>query len=118
MPARPGPGARPAIRAVDDAFVRGYNKADAKGLTALFTEDAEVVQDSGESYQGRDAVEKSLAETFAASKGARLTLDIGSIRLVSPDVASEEGRRSSRCPRGCRCRGCTRSCSSSATAAG
>lgn len=94
-PADPGPG-RPedeaAIRAADDAFVAGYNKADTKGLTAFFTEDAEVVEDSGETYLGRAQIEKSLAATFAAAKGARLALEVGSLRFVTPDVAREEGR--------------------------
>ena len=81
-----------AIRAVDDAFVRDYNKADSKALAVLFTEDAEVVEDSGETYLGRAQIEKSLAATFAASKGARLALEVGSIRFVTPDVVKEEGR--------------------------
>jgi uncharacterized protein (TIGR02246 family) len=81
-----------AIRAVDDAFVRGYNNADSKALAALFAEDAEVVEADGGRYQGRELVEKDLADTFAANKGAKIALEIDAIRFVHPDVAKEEGR--------------------------
>jgi len=81
-----------AIRAVDDAFVRDYNKGDSKALAAMFTEDAEVVEAEGDRYQGRDLIEQSLADTFAASKGAKIALEIEAIRFISADVAKEEGR--------------------------
>jgi uncharacterized protein (TIGR02246 family) len=81
-----------AIRAADDGFIAEYNKADVKALVARFTDDAEIVEDTGEAYQGRAAIEKSLTESFAASKGARLALEVGSLRFLSADVAKEEGR--------------------------
>lgn len=81
-----------AVLALDEAFVRAYDKGDAKALAALFTEDAEVEEDSGEVYQGREAVEAALAASFAEDRGARLTLEIDSVRFVTPDVARETGR--------------------------
>jgi uncharacterized protein (TIGR02246 family) len=81
-----------AIRAVDEAFVRDYNRGDSKALAAMFTEDAEVIEADGGRYQGRDLVEQSFADTFAASKGAKIAVEIESIRLLSPDAAKEEGR--------------------------
>jgi uncharacterized protein (TIGR02246 family) len=86
------PGDEPAIRAADEAFVRGYNQGDAKALAAMFTEDAEVAEADGARYQGRDLIERSFAETFAAAKGARIKLDIAAIRFLTPDVVKEEGR--------------------------
>lgn len=81
-----------AILAVDEAFVRDYNKGDSKALAAMFTEDAEVVEGDGGAYQGRDLVEKRLAETFANSPGARIAIETDAIRFLSPEVAKEEGR--------------------------
>jgi uncharacterized protein (TIGR02246 family) len=90
---RPGPSAdEQAIRAVDEAFVRSYNQRDSKALAALFTEDAEAIEAEGERLQGRDRIERRLAETFAASPGVTIALEIASIRFLSPDVAKEEGR--------------------------
>jgi uncharacterized protein (TIGR02246 family) len=81
-----------AIRAADDAFVREYNQGDSKALAAHFTEDAEAIESDGERYQGRELIERRLAETLAASPGVKMTLEIESIRFLSPDVAKEEGR--------------------------
>jgi uncharacterized protein (TIGR02246 family) len=80
-----------AIRAADEAFVTDYNKADSKALAARFTGDAEVVELEGPRYQGRDLIERRLADTFAASPGVKLALDVEAIRFLSPDVAKEEG---------------------------
>ena len=81
-----------AIRAVDEAFIRDFNKGDSKALAAMFAEDAEVIEATGESYQGRELIERSFAETFAASRGAKIAFEIGAIRLLTPDAAKEEGR--------------------------
>jgi uncharacterized protein (TIGR02246 family) len=81
-----------AIRAVDDAFVRDYNRGDSKALAALFTDDAEAIEADGARFQGRDAIERRFAETFAASPGVKIAIEVGSIRLLSPDVAREEGQ--------------------------
>jgi uncharacterized protein (TIGR02246 family) len=80
-----------AIRAVDDAFVRDYNGGDSKALAALFTDDAESIESQGDRFQGRELIERRFAETFAASPGVQIAIEIGSIRFLSPDVAKEEG---------------------------
>jgi uncharacterized protein (TIGR02246 family) len=81
-----------AIRAADAAFVREYNQGDSKALAARFTDDAEASEADGERYQGRELIERRFAETFAASPGVKIALEIQSIRFLSPDVAKEEGR--------------------------
>jgi uncharacterized protein (TIGR02246 family) len=99
-PSRPGAAAantaptedEKVIRAADEAFVREYNQGDSKALAARFTEDAEATEADGERSQGRAAIERRLAETFAASPGVKIALEIESIRFLSPDVAKEEGR--------------------------
>jgi uncharacterized protein (TIGR02246 family) len=81
-----------AIRAVDGAFVVAYNRGDSKALAARFTEDAEISEAEGDRYRGRDLIERRFAETFAASPGVKITIEIGAIRFLTPDVAKEEGR--------------------------
>jgi uncharacterized protein (TIGR02246 family) len=80
-----------AIRAVDDALVRDYNRGDSKALAAHFTDDAESIEPQGDRYQGRELIERRFAETFAASPGVKIAIEIGSIQFLSPDVAKEEG---------------------------
>ena len=85
-------GDEKAIRAVDDAFVRDYNRNDSKALAALFTDDAEAVEAEGDRLQGREPIERRFAETFAASPGVKIAIEGVSIRFLSPDVAEEEGQ--------------------------
>ncbi|WP_165224941.1 YybH family protein [Aquisphaera insulae] len=81
-----------AIRAVDEAFVREFNRGDAKAVAALHTADAEAIEADGARYQGRDLIERSYAETFANEKGVKLKIEVASIQFLSPTVAKEEGR--------------------------
>jgi uncharacterized protein (TIGR02246 family) len=81
-----------AIRAVDETFVREYNRGGSKALAALFTDDAEAIEAEGDRYQGRERIERRFAETFAASPGVKIAIEVGSIRFLSPDVAKEEGQ--------------------------
>ena len=80
------------IRAFDDLYVKDFNGGDIKALVARFTEDAEVVEEDGFRYQGRALIEERLAETFAASPGAKMVIEVEGIRLLGPDAAKEEGR--------------------------
>lgn len=81
-----------AIRAVDDAFVRDYNRGDSKALADLFTDDAEAIEPEGGRYEGRDLIERRFAETFATSPGVKIAIEVRSIRSLSPDVMREEGQ--------------------------
>jgi uncharacterized protein (TIGR02246 family) len=81
-----------AIRAFDAGYVREFNIGDCKALAARFTEDAEVVEADGSRYEGRNLIEERLRDSLTASPGARMELQIESIRLLSPDAAKEEGR--------------------------
>ncbi len=81
-----------AIQAATASFVKAYNTGDAKAIAALFTEDAESVDEDGTWVQGRQAIAESFAQTFAASPGGKMELKRDSLRFLSPDVAKEEGR--------------------------
>jgi uncharacterized protein (TIGR02246 family) len=90
--ARPDPSDdEKAIRAVDEHFVLDYNRGDSKALATLFTDDAEAIEAEGDRLHGREPIERRFAETFAASPGVKIAIEIGSIRFLSPDVAKEEG---------------------------
>jgi uncharacterized protein (TIGR02246 family) len=91
--ARPEPSPEEkAILQLDEEFVRQYDKGDSKALAAMFADDAEVVDENGERYQGRDQVEQAFADAFAESPGSKLKIEVESIRFLGADVAKEEGR--------------------------
>ncbi len=81
-----------AIRAGSQAFMDAFNKQDAKAIAALWTEDAEYIDDAGQRYVGRDAIEQVYADLFAASPNIQIQIVIDSLRLLSDDVAIEDGR--------------------------
>ncbi len=81
-----------AIRAGSEAFTAAFNKGDAKAIAAMWTADAEYVDDTGRSYVGRDAIEQGYAEFFAANPNVQMQTVIDSLRLLSSETAMEDGR--------------------------
>jgi uncharacterized protein (TIGR02246 family) len=81
-----------AIQAATASFVKAYNAVDARSIAALFTENAESIDEDGTLVQGRQAIADSFAQTFATSPGAKMEIRVDSLRFLSPDVAKEEGR--------------------------
>ena len=80
-----------AIRTTADDFVKAFNAADVKAIGGLWAADAEYTDESGQSFQGRAAIEQLYADVFKQHLGAIMTVKIESIRLLGPDVALEKG---------------------------
>lgn len=80
-----------AIRQAADAYVKAYQKGDAKALAALWGAEAEYLNPTtGKTLKGRKAIEEEFARIFAEG-AAQLEVTIRSIRFVTSDVAIEEG---------------------------
>src|SRR5436305_1017747 len=73
------------------AFIDAFNKGDAKAVAGFWTPEGDYIDQVGHKYKGRAALEKLYAKVFAERKGAKLTIHVASVRLVTPDVAIEEG---------------------------
>jgi len=80
-----------AIRANIEQFVRAYNTGDAKLVASLFTPDAQIVDKDGDEAQGREAIAKTFADSFAAAPKKKLEVFVESIRFLGPDLALEVG---------------------------
>lgn len=80
-----------AIRQMDEAFLKAYGRGDAKAVAAYFTADAEYVDELGNVFQGRAAIEDSMIEFFAENPGCKLEMNVDSIRFISPGIAIEDG---------------------------
>jgi uncharacterized protein (TIGR02246 family) len=82
----------PAMDKLAADWSAAFAKGDAKALAGLYTENAIRVTPEGGKVIGRSAIEKELAAMLAAPfKGAKITIQVGSIQQVSPDVAVNEG---------------------------
>lgn len=79
------------IRASADAFVKAYNAHDAKAIAAMFAMKAEIIDESGQLTKGREAIEKSFAEVFQAQPQAAMAIRVDSVRILTPNIAVEEG---------------------------
>jgi uncharacterized protein (TIGR02246 family) len=101
-PAAPVQGAsdEEAIRQTVTSYVKAYSAGDAKGVAAHFTADAEFVDDEGHVVQGREAIEKTLADSFAEAPGSKLEAKIESIRFIGPGAAVEDGTATVTAPGG------------------
>lgn len=75
-----------------EAYVAAYNQHDAAALADLWAADAVYVNhDTGEQVTGRDAIRDMFADMFDGGDASQLAVVIESIRLITPDVAIEDG---------------------------
>ena len=80
-----------AIRLTGETFVKAFGSGNAKALAAHYTMDAEYIDEHGNVFQGRAAIEGSLTAGLARNPGSKIEMNIESIRFVSPGVAVEDG---------------------------
>jgi uncharacterized protein (TIGR02246 family) len=74
-------------------FVNAYNKKDAAAIAKLFTEDGELSDLSGEEItSGRAEIEALYSEVLADENASSIAIEVSSVRLVTPDIAIEDGR--------------------------
>ncbi len=80
----------PALRVVVDAEEAAWNRGDAKGMSAVFRDDATYADAFGTVARGRAEVDKRLVEVLAAWRGTHIALKVRKIRVLKPDVALVE----------------------------
>ena len=73
------------------AFIAAFNTGDAKAVASFWTPDATYVDQVGREYKGRTAIEQLYEKAFAARKGAKLAIHVTAVKLLTPDVAMEDG---------------------------
>ncbi len=78
-----------AIRKTIDDFLAAFNRHDAKGWAAPFTEDGEFTNVTGLTRHGRKEVEERFAGLFAKGlRDAHRTCTVRHIRFITPSVAA------------------------------
>jgi uncharacterized protein (TIGR02246 family) len=80
------------IRANATKYVESYNRRDSRTMASMWSPEAVYIDaETGEKAVGHDAIAKQLDHEFAGDEDAKLTIHIGSIDFVSPNVAVEKG---------------------------
>jgi uncharacterized protein (TIGR02246 family) len=85
------PPAEAGVRELVARYVDAREHRDAAAIEALFTPEADQLVSSGEWRKGRSAVVKGTLASSESSGGHR-TIDVDTVRFVSPDVAIADGR--------------------------
>jgi uncharacterized protein (TIGR02246 family) len=80
-----------AIRQAVVAFVESYNGHKVDELAALFAVDARMTFRDGAEVNGTDEIKQTFEQAFAATPKGAISVDVESIRFLTPDVAVEEG---------------------------
>jgi uncharacterized protein (TIGR02246 family) len=81
-----------AIKAADEQLIKAFNAGKVDELAEMFLPKGELVDEEGLVHQGQEAIKDLLAKYFAKFPGAKLTMEVDSIRIIGP-VAFEEGTR-------------------------
>ncbi|MBA2369927.1 MAG: SgcJ/EcaC family oxidoreductase [Candidatus Protochlamydia sp.] len=81
-----------SIRDIVQSYQEAYNKQDAAKLTSQWASDAIYINPvTGESAEGKEAIEKLFKEKFAQGKQRNLEVTIKNIEFPNPDEAIETG---------------------------
>jgi uncharacterized protein (TIGR02246 family) len=72
-------------------FAAAFNRRDAEGVAALFTENAEARDPDGRTFTGRGAIAKAYADFFQPNAGLTIEVLVKSVRFPAKDLAVEEG---------------------------
>lgn len=81
-----------AIRNTVQAYQEAYNQQDATKLAALWASNATYFNPlTGESAEGREALEKLFKDRFAKEKKSHVDISIKNIEFLSADEAIENG---------------------------
>lgn len=87
----PTPPEMEAVAANDRAYEKAYAAADVQALADFYTDDISYTDEGGNVHTGRAAIESSLRNAFASNPGAKITIDLESVRVLAPEVVVENG---------------------------
>ena len=82
-----------AIQQVSQSLVDAFNRKQADELTSLFLPNAELIDDAGNSHDGRDEIKDIFTKFIGLFPDATMALNIESIRLAAGELGIENGTR-------------------------
>ncbi len=81
------------VRASGEQFVKLFNEGKSAEIAAMFMLNGELVDEAGTITKGTKELTELLTAFFQKFPGAKLALDIESVRSVGSNLAIEEGTR-------------------------
>jgi uncharacterized protein (TIGR02246 family) len=81
-----------AVKKLIGDYVSAFNSENFEAVAGFWSESGvHVDRETGERTEGREAVKADIAEAFQQYPGIRIAGNVGSVRLIRPDVASVDG---------------------------
>jgi uncharacterized protein (TIGR02246 family) len=80
-----------AIRKSADDFAAAFNRHDAQAIAQMWTTDGEYVDEVGQRFEGRAAIETEYADFFKAHPDVKLRIVVDAVHVLSPTTAIEDG---------------------------
>jgi uncharacterized protein (TIGR02246 family) len=80
-----------ALKTRADEFIAAFNNGDGKALAGFWTADGDYMEQGGQIFSGRQAIQEAFEKQFAAIKGAKLRINPTAPRFATPDMAIEDG---------------------------
>src|SRR5262249_39047019 len=90
----PTPKRSPDEEAVAQAATglgKAYNEHNGKNFAAAFTADGEYVDENGNVFHGRKAIEDEFAALLKANPETSIELALASLRTIAPGVITADG---------------------------
>lgn len=81
-----------ALQANIEEFDKAYNARDAKAITALFTPEAQMIDEDGETAYGREEIEAEFTELFDNQPEGVLLTEVDDLKYIGSSLAIENGR--------------------------
>lgn len=82
-----------AIVKANDQLVKAFNAGQVAGVVAQFAAEGELIDEEGNLYRGEKELAALFTKFFERFPGAKLAMEIESIRAIGPNLAMEEGTR-------------------------
>jgi uncharacterized protein (TIGR02246 family) len=80
-----------AVRELVSVYAQAREQRDAKRLASILAPDADQLVSSGEWRRGRDELVRGMLQSSESNSGSR-TLDVETVRFITPGVALADAR--------------------------
>lgn len=79
------------IHKASASYAEAVNAGNVEGVLALWTEDADYVDELGNEFKGKAAIAKMVKENIENPKRGKLTIEVATVRFPAETVAIEDG---------------------------
>jgi uncharacterized protein (TIGR02246 family) len=87
LPAQEPTEDQEAVSALAPQWADAWNRGDAKAIGDMYTEDADLIEMSGQSVKGREAIEAAFADMMSTMfEGSKISIQMTATRFIKPDL--------------------------------